>query len=247
MAIKIGKTGFSGGAVANASGKLAKSIRGVAIDNARIKLAGASIPALTNNTTGTPGTVIADIVIQDGAFNAVGGNGASLAALNTALGKIENAGKVLVNSFNDVRTLLGLPLMAAASGTEATPDTVPALDKTVASVSGTSAADYRSGRVALIKARDNVHRLGRGLNEILAAVDGTKVPDQLKGSVPANVALVAIGTATASATGASALSKASVDAALTAIANDIATITALFTSRVSGSALANKPLSVVAS
>ncbi len=224
-AIKIGSKTFSGLSKVH-DGTLADAIRGIAIDLARTKVATASVPDLTDNSTGVAAASIVDQVIPSVAFDATSAGGADRAATNTAFGKIENAGKVLVNSFNNVRVRIGLPVMSAF-GTAAAADTIPAQDLTVTTASGTSAIDFNTGRASMLSAKKNIGSLVQGFNEIMAALGETKVASAMLGDLPFG-ALVDIATADAAATGASSIAKTVMDAFLTASAANIATLAALW-------------------
>lgn len=227
-AVQIKPTSFSGLSALHDRGPkgLAAIIRGLAIDNARIRAASLSIAAITDSSTGVAGSA-GDLPVPSAPFDASTAGGAQLAAANTAFGKINNALKVLVNSSNAVRTPLGFDALTAAVGTEATANTVPALDKTVASASGTSAIDYATGRRAMLALKVNIHRLAAGVSDVAAAVGVDRLQLGLRGDMlSAGIALSDPGTATASATGASSVSQTAMNAFLTAAANDVAAIAA---------------------
>jgi hypothetical protein len=201
-----------------------KAFRALAIDNARMKVEIAEVADLTDNTTGTAGASVADIPVQTAKFDATSAGGAQRAAFNTALGKIENAGRVLTNSMNNVRARLGMTLLSAASGAQAAKDTIPAQDKTVTEATGTSAADFTTGKAAMLAAKDNVGRLLRSLNEIMIAIGEDELASSLAGDVASDDDLVALTAASASSDGSSSVSKAAADAFLTAVANALASI-----------------------
>jgi len=198
-------------------------LKGIAVDLARLKIENAGVGDLTDNSTGTAASSFADMVVPSAPFNAVSAGGATRTAWNTAVGKIEDAGKVLSNSFNNARVRIGRELFSAASGTQASADTIPAQDLTVATTSGVTSLDYAEGRAAMIVAKDNISKLANGLNEILRALGAAPYTNNLTGNM-IGYALAAIPSAAASATGASAISKAAADAFLTAAADNLATI-----------------------
>lgn len=245
-AIKVTKKSFAGSARLYGENGLGAVIRGLAIDNANLKLQVAQVLDLTDNTTGTAsGTTLVDLVVPSAAFDATSAGGAQLTAFNAALVKYENAGKVLTNALNLARTRLGLSLPTAATGTEATASTIPAQDKTVATASGTSAVDYVTGRAAMVKAKANLRALAASMNEVLVAIGQAPLTINTKDAYPQSMNLVAVTAASASATGASAVSKAAADAFLTGLANNLATMAAKWNASMNqGGSVA--PLNVVA-
>jgi hypothetical protein len=199
--------------------------RSGSIDNARNKVGPANIAALTNNTTGVAGSAVVDLVIPTSPFDATAAGGAQRAAFNTALGKVSDAGRVLVNALNVVRPLLGLDLLVQSFGTAAVANTLPAQDKTVATASGTAALDFATGVLAMKKVKDNHRRRVLAVNEVFAALGHPTIPvSALTGSFGGGLTMVDPGTPAAAATGASAVSKAVADAFLTAQANNLATV-----------------------
>lgn len=202
-------------------------IRGLAIDNARAKVEIAQVPDLTDNSTGTAGTSIASMALQTSAFDATASGGADLTTFNAALVKVHNAQRILVNSMNNVRARLGLPIMTLVGGVQAAADTIPALDKTVSSASGTSAVDFTTGKAAMNVVRLNMNKLYEGLHDVMRAIGETNIANLDQGQGASGITqlnLATVPAATASASGASAISKASADAFFTAVANNIATI-----------------------
>jgi hypothetical protein len=226
--MKIGKNHFSGASNMYGTGNrsLNTVIRGIAIDLARTRveaMTGSSLQ-FTDNSTGT-GFAIANLVLPVNPVDAVGGNAAQLAALNTALGKTENGMRVIGTVVNLVRGRIGLNQFTFGAGTVATAGTVPAQDKTVAAATGTSAAQHASGRAALVVARENMRKLVYYINEVLIALGSDPLINPLTGQVP-NLALADIPTVVASAaTGLVALDRAITNAFLTALADNMKAIT----------------------
>lgn len=197
----------------------------------------------TDNSTGTPGSSVVDLPTPAaGTTIASGATGAAVAALNTALGKTENALKVIGTLVNLVRAPIGLPALTMAVGTVATPGTIPAQDlDTSTGANGTSAADRTSAVAAFKVAQFNLDNLVRGINETLVALGLTPVPAASHThSTPAGLLFLSqeaadlavstdIPTVTAAAAGGlNALLKTDADAVLAALANNIATIAALW-------------------
>ena len=204
---------------------LAAILRGLAIDNARLKVEVSDVKSFTDNSTGAAASKLVAIPIPTAAIDASSAGGVTTTSLNTSLGKIANAGKVISNTINEASTLLGLPSTTAASGTQATADTIPAQDKTGTSGSGSSAASFASAVAAMKVARGNFHRLVNGVNEVLVAIGQAPIRAAAV-SHPLDKALLAIPSVTASADGTKAVSKAAVDAFLAAHANNVATLAA---------------------
>lgn len=247
-AIRISKDYFSGNGRLFGKDGLGEVIRGLAIDHARNKVGPANVPALTDNTTGAAAASVVDLVLPTAPFDATSAGGAQRAAYNTAVGKINNAGKVLSNSVNDVRALLGLDSVTHGFGTEATPDTLPALDKVVTEGNGNTALDYESGLASMKKVKANQRKLLRAVNEVFVALGEDPVSSSFKGSVGSDLTAADPGTAAASATGASAISKAVMDTFLDSVADNFATIADKWNDIFDGSGfVTDRPLHIVAS
>ena len=103
---------------------LAAILRGLAIDNARLKVEINTVKQITYNSGGTAGSGLVALAIPLVAIDATSAGGAQVSALNTSLGKIANAGKVLTGTINEASALLGLPASSAASGAQAAADTI---------------------------------------------------------------------------------------------------------------------------
>ncbi len=211
---------------------LAAQIRGLAVDNARRVMENAGVPDLTDSSGGAANASLAAVAmtIPTAAFDATSAGGAQLTASNAAFVKFENAGRVLTNSINNARARLGLSVMSAASGTQVTANTIPAQDLSVATANGTAAIDYATGIAAMKAIKKNVYRLYRGLNGVLKAMGEPPVTYTLikEANFPADVNLTAITAASASATGASSVSKTVMDAFLVAVAGNLATMASLW-------------------
>lgn len=224
---------------------LAQIIRGLAIDNARIAMAVASLIDFTDNSTGTAGSSVADVpavATIDASSLSVG---TPATALNTALGKLDNAFAVVAQNVNLARTRLGLPTLTY-TGTVAVAGTIPACDKTLAATSGTSTATYASVKTAIDKAEANLKKLAYAANDVFTAMGLSPTTVAIAGPIPVNTTIVAVGTASASSTGADAASDATVDAALTAIVNGIAKIAADYNTAMGQASTATTPLNVIA-
>jgi hypothetical protein len=218
------------------------ALRAIAIDLARSKIG--AVPALTDNSTGVAAASIVDLAVPTAKFDATAAGGATATAFNAALTVFENVGKVLTNSFNVVRTKLGLPLLVAQSGTEAAANTIPAMTKTVATTNGATSLDYAEGRARMEGAKRNLNDLVNGYNEIMKAVGMPTLINDLGNVDSTDDNLEAIADAAAAVNFTSAVSKAAVDAFLTGLANNIATIATEFD--VNMAAAITQPSSIVA-
>ncbi len=226
---------------------LAAILRGMAIDNARLKVEVASVHDFTDNTTGAAGSAIVALPIgATGPIDATTAGGSSASALNTSLGKIANAGKVISNTINEASALLGLPASSAANGTQAAADTIPAQDKTSTAANGATAADFPSTVTAMRVAAGNLNELIYGANAVLVALGANKLNTAGPFGTPGGLALVALPTVNAVAAGPGAVAKADVDAFLTAYANNLATLAAAWNAAMNQGSPGAGPLHVVA-
>jgi len=225
---------------------LAAILRGLAIDSARLKVEVSGVKQFTDNSTGAGGASIVALPIPSAAIDATSAGGAQTTALNTSLGKIANAGKVIANTINEASSLLGLPASSAATGAQAAADTIPALDKTGTSATGSSAATFASTVAAFKAAKDNLARLANGMNAVFEAVGVAKLSEKNLGVHAIDLALVAIPAATSVAAGPGAVAKADVDAFLTAHANNIATLAAAWNAALNAGTPGQGALHVVA-
>lgn len=205
-----------------------KALQGLAVGLARSRLEASGVPDLTDNSTGTAGTSLADVPIPASAFDASAAGGTQLTALNTSIGKIENAGRVLVNSFNKVRAIVGLPLLTAANGTEAAANTIPAQDTSATAASGTSSVDFESAIAAMKVAAGNVGILAHGLSQIRAAIGEPAVVSSAYRGHFTSLALADIPTVVAATDGSSSVATAAATSFLAAVANNLATLAALW-------------------
>lgn len=248
MTIKVGSTYFSAGGNVPASvygdtATLAKALQGVVVELGRLKVIEVNPGDFTDNSTGVSAGSIVDLVLPTAAYDATSAGGSPRAALNTAIGKIENAMAVVAENMATTRTALGLTALTYA-GTVATPGTIPALDKTLTATNGTSAVDYVSGTAKLTELKGSMRELVHCFNEVLVAVGATPLASALTGDFTLNYAIAAIADADASATGASSISDTVADAFLTAAAANIASMATKWNATFPLSATA--PLQVVA-
>jgi hypothetical protein len=229
---------------------LSAVLRGMAVDNARIRIKLANPLVFTDSTTGTstgaPYKVV-DVPLPLTAFNATTAGGAQLAAFLTSIGLVNNAHAVLATGINLVLTPLGLPAISGlATGTVVTPGTVPAMTKTATTANGTAAMDFSAGRATMAVAKQNHQKIIRGLSVALAALGAVPLGVAAAGAYGADAVLLAPPTATAAATGASAVLLADATAFFLALANNAATMSAAWDAVLTSVAAGTSPLSIVA-
>lgn len=225
---------------------LAAIVRDMLITQARFAVKSSTVLDFTDNSTGTDGSGTVANVPAVATINASSLSvGTPRTALNTAIGKVNNALSVLAENVNIARALLGLPAITY-SGTVATPGTIPACDKTLAATSGTSTATYASTKTSVDAMRADLKTMVYRVNECLIAIGATPLVDNIAGSIPLSATIGDAGNTTASASGSDAASDASVDAALTAIVGGIATIAAKWNSSFAQASQATTPLLAIA-
>ena len=228
MTIKVKLTQFSGLGKLFSREKdgLAAILRGLAYDNARLKIEVAAIHDFTDNTTGTPTPILMTLPLL--AIDATAAGGAQTVALNASLVKIQNAGKVATNTINTARTLLGLPLLVSASGVQAAADTLPAQDLASTAANGATAATFVSAVASFKKVAQNMQALVNGANEVIAAIDPDYQPifRAYNEHYPyvGNLTLGAIPVVTSVAAGPGALAKTAADAFLVQSARNLAAL-----------------------
>lgn len=200
----------------------------------RAVLGAETIGAITDNSTGVAAGTLAAVPVVPTKGEGDGSNLAPRAAFNTAIGKVDNAINVLAKYLNDeVLTPLSMPTITLNGGTVAVPGTVPALDKALTATDGsTNTAMLRSEAFAQLSiARNNLATVVKAYNMIATAIGGTTLADNTGGKADSELELVTQGTAaTAVATADVATTDCAldteVDASLTALANNIATLAA---------------------
>lgn len=203
---------------------LAACVRGLAIDHARIKIENANVVDFTDNTGGSAVGTLPALRTVFTSFNATAAGGSQTTALNTTLGKIRNAQRVMANTLNNARGRLGLSVVTPLEGTQATANTLPAQDLTSTAASGATAATAISAGAALNVARANQVKLARAANEIMTAIGSPAIKSLITGIVSSDYILALIPAATSSVDGTLAASAAEVDVFLTALANNYASI-----------------------
>jgi len=205
---------------------LASILRGMLIDNARLKVEVAGVVDFTNNSGGTALAVIAAPVPVTPVDATIAGSAEALASFNASLVKIANAGAVITATINEASALLGLPANTAASGVVASANVIPAQDLTGTTGLGVLGADFATGVAAINTANLNLAALANGVNEVLVAIGANPVPVNL-GETNQGLAAVVIPVAVASAVVAntpSALALADTTAWLAAYAGSLAAL-----------------------
>lgn len=152
---------------------LAAIVRGLAIDHAKIAVAGASVPSFTDNSGGSAAYPIALPVVPTTPIAVDSAGGVNYADLNTSLGKTQNALAVLSKTINIARNVLGLPLITNAYGTVASANTIPAQDLSGTAATGASAADFETSVAALTIAQQSFFQLVEAANDVFVAVGGS--------------------------------------------------------------------------
>jgi len=227
-AIKVKITQFTG--LANVYSRnpygLAAIVRGVAIDNARLKVEVAGVHDFTDNSSGVAAAGIVGLPIPVAAIDATAAGGADTTALNASLVKLQNAGLVITNTINEASVLLGLPANVSANGVQAAADTIPALDKASTAQNGANAVSFASAVAAFKVAAGNLNSLIYGANAVLVAVGAPALNTAGPFGTPESLTLAAIPAAVAVTAEPSALAKGDADAFLAAYANNVATLAA---------------------
>lgn len=199
---------------------LEQVIAGLAQNQARLIIAADStVEALVDNSTGAAtGFTIpkrAEVSPADGS------NLAQKAATEAAIGKVKNALATLYAKVNAIGALLGLEAVTYNGGGTAAGDgkTIAALDKAVAgAATGPALKDYEANRKAINGQFTCLH----GLVNRLASVTGVQKLQDVSGETAESVAISGnVGNAASPG-----VTKAKVDADLTAWANNVAVLAA---------------------
>ena len=234
MSIKIRPNHFSGTSkvFSREDDGLAAILRGVAIDNASLRIANA-ITAETlviadadfvDSSTGVATPSVADVVMPSTAHTASGATGVQIAALNAAVSVGQDAIAVVGGQVKKLRDVLGISTIAFA-GTVTTPGTIPAQTKAITAATGTGAASQASVSTVLGKLKANERALLATVNETLGALGLATLDSKLSGDIAASASAPTAAVA-AAAGGVGAATKSEVDAFFVASANVIASIAA---------------------
>ena len=246
-AIKVRKDHFVGTSkiFSREPDALSAILRGILIDSARLKVEVVGVADLIDNSTGVAAASLVAVPVPTVAINGTTAGGTLASALNTSLGKVQNAGLVLENTINEARAPLGLPLLTGLSGTQAAANTIPAQDKAGTTGAGALAADYASSVAAFSVAKSNLVRLIHGTNEVLGAL-GLAPLVVGQGQTALDLALGTIPTVAASTTGSSALALTDATAFFTAYANNVATLAVAWNAAMNQGTPGAGPLHVIA-
>jgi hypothetical protein len=224
--IRVGQFSGLGKLFSREPDGLSAILRGLAIDNARLKIEVAGVRDFTDNSGGTPTPIL--MTLPTTAIDATSAGGAQTTALSASLVKIQNAGKVITNTVNVVRSILGLSPLVSASGTQATADTIPAQDLASTAATGNAAASFASAVASFQQVAFNMQALVNGANEVIAAIDPAGAPMfrayNERFPYVGHLTLAAIPAVISVAAGPGALAKADADAFLFASARDIAAL-----------------------
>lgn len=230
MTHRINKHYFQGsGKIWDRQGGLAALIRGLAVDNAILAIAALTPAAYTDNSGGTAGSSLLPIPVEFDVFDATAGGGVQASGFNTALGTVRNAHAVLATYLGNIRARLGLPAIAYAEGTIATPGTIPAVTATATAGTGTASVTRASFIAAAKVIAYNQGILAKGMSEIFAAIGEDFNMGGLNYDASRAYQFLAIPPVVANATaGAPSVTTANGTALLVATRNNIATFAELF-------------------
>lgn len=187
--------------------------------------------SLTDSSTGTAATDCVAVAIPDAFTHVTGSDVADKSSVDTAIAAIWDGQKAIAEHVNMIRRVLSLTPVSY-TGNPATFGTVPAQTKTVTGTSGSGSVDRVTAAEALKLVKANHATLCRAVCEVLSATGALVVPVDGSGG-DANVGLIdkSLSLTTLVATGtavdglsANSMSKAQMDAALTANANNLATL-----------------------
>lgn len=207
------------------------AIAALAQESARARVSAGSVTDLTDNSGGTDGTNVLvvvttpTIVAQDGVALL-----APKAAFDTQIGLIEDAHEEL-----GVKAAEMIDLIAVGSSKPASIAAAATADDTIAAITvaltGAATADQgveaSSGIAQIVQARNIQATLAKAVNWINVAQGLPPLTDNSGGYVIEDYALPdAAATGTAAAAGENSLTETSVEAALAALRNNIATLAA---------------------
>lgn len=215
-------------------GTLAAMLMGLAVFQAATIAKGLS--DITDNSTGAAGATITAPVAT--AFTSVGTDAAGKTTTDTALGTVKDALTVLQTAAKAVGDAIGVTTVTVSTGgTIAVAGTVPAVTKSVTAVAGSAGTGVGIAGTKTVIAALQKH-LSHTLfyvNEIAAACGAAQLPWTQNANVdrpawdrvfPALTASTGTAATAGEAAALGTMSKAAMDAQLTAIANDIATLAA---------------------
>jgi len=207
------------------NGPLARHLRNSLRFAARSIMVDLGQGALTDNSGGSAGADVADIVVPP-VFDSSSAGGATAASVNTAVDTYMDAYATLAERCNVVRAELQGDSVPEGPGTPGS-GTIGVLDDTVAAASGDLSASEQSTRFAFADLLISQRTLVEGINELRDAVGLGAIPvEGPQGStndgrdLPSPVATVVVVAAGTSATTGVAL--AAIDTALGILADNVA-------------------------
>lgn len=208
-------------------------LRGLAIDNARSKINVSTIPDIVDNSTGTASlNYTIEALTIPAPYTKTGTDIASKTAFDAAVVKIDSALNSLLIASNRTRRQLGLPMIIRNSSAVVTA-AIPALDLALVAVNGTgnNAVEANTAIAQLTIIRNNFATVLAGINALGTALGYPIVEDISGGATYGNWASTTLVANAATAAGVAgtastqSLADPAVDAFLTSIANNIATVT----------------------
>jgi hypothetical protein len=208
---------------------------GLAVDNARAKIAEQTVTKQTDSSTGTAHATTVGAVALPALFTVTATDASPKTGFDTAIGKLNNAFASLAEYMNPYRRALGKVNIVYPSTSTVTA-AIAACDKTLTAVdgSGSSALEAVTGLNRITLARNNLATLTFAVNDMAVALGYGQLTDSSGGATNKNVVtgaptivnLAATATGVLGTTTGSTLSDAAVDTALTALVNGIATLSA---------------------
>ncbi len=221
-------------------------LRGLAIDNARLKIKTAALAALTISTGGTPALVIAAAAVP-AAVPGAATTSAPKAGFDTVLAIIANSIASLASRVNAMSALTG--------GDVVTDNSAGSVSTTLAAVTNAlTAVDGSSGTVALdaVTAKDRMTKVNNAISALAAAINAqaaaigyTKYSDASAGVVALTIPAIAATGTGVGGTGNVTMLNSAVNTWLTTTRNNISSLGTLLNAVTNNTNL-DLPLSVVA-
>lgn len=215
---------------------LSQAIAAIAQENARARVAASAPTALTDSSGGSAASgnalvavVTPTVVAQDGAADLAPKTG-----FDTAIGLLEDAHEELGAKVTELVALIapGAADVASFSAAAAANDTIAAISLTLTAVTAADAGvEDSSGITQINTARNNQASLASAINWCRVAMGLAPITDNSGGLFTKEVATDwpaadAAATGTAAGAGENSLTDTSVDAALTALVNNVSSMAA---------------------
>lgn len=215
---------------------LGQAVAALAQEAARARVAASAPGAFIDNSGGTAASGNALAAIVTPTIAAVNGvvEMAPKAGFDTAIGKIEDAHEEIGSKINEFIALIapGAADMAAFSEAASADETIAALDLTLTATTATNAAlDATTGIQQINIARNNQASLASAINWCRVAMGLAPITDNSGGMFTKTPgadwpAVDQAATAAVAGSGENSLTDTTVDAALTALGNNIASMAA---------------------